>query len=65
AQAIQEKTRYEIKRQQIQMQPIRTLGEHTVHIRLTMDLIPEVKVIVLREGESLPEATQSGDEAAA
>lgn len=65
AQAIQEKTRYEIKRQQIQMQPIRTLGEHTVHVRLTMDLVPEVKVIVLREGESLPEATQSGGEAAA
>lgn len=65
AQAIQEKTRYEIKRQQIQMQPIRTLGEHTVHVRLTMDLVPEVKVIVLREGESLPETTQSKGEAAA
>ncbi|MFN3741928.1 MAG: 50S ribosomal protein L9 [Anaerolineales bacterium] len=65
AQAIQEKTRYEIKRQQIQMQPIRTLGEHAVHIRLTMDLVPEVKVIVLREGENLPEAAQSEGEAAA
>ncbi|RME90296.1 MAG: 50S ribosomal protein L9 [Anaerolineae bacterium] len=56
ADAIQEKTRYEVKRQQIEMQPLRTLGEHTVRVRLTMDLIPEVKVIVHREGET-PEAT--------
>ena len=32
---------------------IRNLGEHTSEIRLTMDLIPEVKVVVYREGESL------------
>lgn len=56
------KTRYEIRRQQIEMQPIRKLGEYTVHVRLTMDLIPEVKVIVLREGESLPEPAQSESE---
>lgn len=62
ATAIQEKTRYEIRRQQIEMQPIRKLGEYTVRVRLTMDLIPEVKVIVLREGESLPEPTQSESE---
>lgn len=62
ATAIQEKTRYEIRRQQIEMQPIRKLGEYTVHVRLTMDLIPEVKVIVLREGESLPEPAQSESE---
>jgi cell division septation protein DedD len=30
------------------------LGEHNVHIRLTMDLIPEVKVVVYREGEAEP-----------
>ena len=53
ATAIQEKTRYEVKKQQIDMQPIRTLGEFTAHVRLTMDLVPEVKIIVHREGEAV------------
>ena len=52
ATAIQEKTRFEVKKQQIDMQPIRNLGEFTAHVRLTMDLVPEVKVIVHREGEA-------------
>jgi len=52
ANALQEKVRFEVKRQQMEMQPIRELGEYTAHVRLTMDLIPEVKVIVHREGES-------------
>lgn len=51
ANAIQEKTRYEVKRQQIDMQPIRTLGNHVAHVRLTMDLVPEIKITVYREGE--------------
>src|SRR5215208_4422826 len=55
ANAIQEKTRFEVKKPQIDMQPIRNLGEFTVHVRLTMDLVPEVKVIVHREGEALEE----------
>lgn len=52
AAALTEKIRYEIKRQQVDTQPIRTLGEFTAHVRLTMDLIPEFKIIVHREGES-------------
>jgi len=52
--AIQKKTGYALKRQQLDMQPLRNLGEHKVHIRLTMDLIPEVKVVVYREGEAEP-----------
>jgi large subunit ribosomal protein L9 len=52
--AIQKKSGYVVKRQQLDMQPLRTLGEHTVRIRLTMDLIPEVKVTVYREGEAEP-----------
>ena len=56
ATAIQEKTRYEVKKQQIDMQPIRNLGEFTAHVRLTMDLVPEVKVVVHREGEAVEEA---------
>ena len=54
ADALQKKTGYGIKRQQLDMQPLRTLGEHTVRIRLTMDLIPEIKVTVFREGEAEP-----------
>jgi large subunit ribosomal protein L9 len=54
ADALQKKSGYEIKRQQLDMQPLRTLGEHSVRIRLTMDLIPEIKVTVYREGEAEP-----------
>jgi large subunit ribosomal protein L9 len=61
ATAIQEKVRYEIKKQQIDMQPIRNLGEHTAHVRLTMDLVPEVKIIVHREGEAIEEVTTEAE----
>jgi len=54
AEAIQQKAGLAIKRQQLDMQPLRTLGEHTIRIRLTMDLIPEIKVTVYREGEAEP-----------
>ena len=57
ANAIQEKTRFEVKKQQMDMQPIRNLGEFTVHVRLTMDLVPEVKVIVHREGQAIEEVS--------
>lgn len=52
--ALKAKTGIEIKRQQIDLQPIRMLGEHKAHVRLTMDLIPEIKVVVYREGEVNP-----------
>jgi large subunit ribosomal protein L9 len=52
ADALQEKTAVQIDRRQVDVQPIRTLGEHKVHIRLTMDLIPEIMVVVHREGEN-------------
>ncbi len=54
AAAIKARTGVEIKRQQIDLQPIRTLGEHKAHVRLTMDLIPEIRVVVYREGEVNP-----------
>jgi len=58
ATGIQEQTRYEVKRQQVDMQPIRELGEYKAHVRLTIDLMPEIKIIVRREGEAenAPEA---------
>lgn len=54
ADAIQKKINYAIKRQMLDMQPLRTLGEHKIRVRLTMDLIPEIKVVVFREGEAEP-----------
>ena len=55
ATAIQEKVRFEVKKQQVDMQPIRTLGDFIAHVRLTMDLVPEVKIIVHRDGEAFEE----------
>ena len=52
ATALTEQIRHEVKRQLVDIQPIRNLGEFTAHIRLTMDLVPEVKIIVHSEGES-------------
>ena len=63
ASALTEKIRFEVKRQQIDTQPIRTLGEFTAHVRLTMDLVPEIKIIVHREGESLEAVTGMQQEA--
>jgi large subunit ribosomal protein L9 len=54
ATALQNKTGVEIKRYQIDMQPLRVLGEHKAHIRLTMDLVPDIKVVIYREGEANP-----------
>ena len=56
ATALSEKVRFEVKRQQVDTQPIRVLGEFTAHVRLTMDLVPEIKIIVHREGEAAEHA---------
>jgi large subunit ribosomal protein L9 len=55
ADRINEDLGFDIDRRQLDTQPIRSLGEHMVNARLTVDLIPEFKVLVYREGES-PEA---------
>lgn len=52
ADAITKKIGQEVDRRHIEAQPIRILGEHRVTVRLTVDLNPEVKVIVHREGET-------------
>lgn len=67
AAALTEKVRYEVKRQLVDMMPIREIGEYTAHIRLTMDLVPEIKITVHREGESAEElkAKAAQDRAAA
>lgn len=47
-----------IDKKVIECQPIRTLGEHKARIRLTIDLNPEIKINVLREGETAQEAKE-------
>jgi large subunit ribosomal protein L9 len=52
ADAIHEKTGVEINRRQLDSEPIRNLGTFKVHVRLTVDLVPQVTVVVHREGEA-------------
>jgi large subunit ribosomal protein L9 len=46
-----EKINVEITKRMVDTQPVRLLGMHRVNIRLTMDLIPEISIVVYREGE--------------
>jgi len=64
--AINQQAGVELTRRQIDSQPIRTIGVHTLNVRLTIDLIPQVRAIVHREGES-PEtaALEAAEQAAA
>ena len=50
-QAIERVTGIHVDRRHVAHQPLRELGTHSVPIRLTMDLAPEVTVVVTREGE--------------
>jgi len=49
--AIEELYEIELEKRQVETEPIRQLGTFTVPIHLTMDLVPELTVIVHREGE--------------
>ena len=62
--AVNEKVGTEISHRQIDSQPLRMIGEHMVNIRLTVDLIPEIKVIVHREGETVQQALEEAAELA-
>jgi len=55
AQAIKDKVSVDIDKRQIEVEPIRTLGEHEARIRLTVDLTPAIKILVHREGEAIVE----------
>jgi large subunit ribosomal protein L9 len=59
ADAVNSKVKTNIDRRAVETQPIRNLGEHKAKIRLTMDLVPEIKVVVHREGESIKEILES------
>jgi large subunit ribosomal protein L9 len=58
--AIKNKTGFDVDRRQLDLEHIRVLGEHTAHVRLTMDLVPEIKVIIYREGEAPPVVEEAG-----
>lgn len=51
-----------VERRMVELQPIRTLGEHKARVRLTVDLTPEIRVVVHREGEVVVEETEAVEE---
>jgi len=55
--SINQEAGVEITRRQVDAQPIRFIGVHQVKIRLTIDQIPQVTVVVHREGEA-PETAE-------
>lgn len=52
ADEINAKGAFDVNPSQVDSQPIKLLGIHTARVRLTIDLIPEISIIVHREGES-------------
>jgi large subunit ribosomal protein L9 len=53
AEEIQRVSGLEVDRRNVGHQPLREIGEFKIPVRLTTDLIPNVKVILHREGEVL------------
>ncbi len=56
--AIEEMYEIELEKRQVETEPIRQLGTYTIPIHLTMDLVPELTVIVHREGEPAVHAAE-------
>jgi large subunit ribosomal protein L9 len=52
ANELTEKLATQLTKRHIDSEPLRLLGMHTVKVRLTVDLIPEISVVIYREGES-------------
>jgi large subunit ribosomal protein L9 len=48
----------DVERRNVGHQPLRELGDHKVPVRLTADLIPNVRVIIHREGEAIKQAVE-------
>lgn len=57
--AVNEKLHCNLDRHLLESQPLREEGEHKVRIRLTFDLVPEVKVIVESDEEKKEEKPSS------
>jgi len=60
---IQDNYEIELERRQVETEPIRQLGTYKIPIHLTMDLVPELTVIVHREGEPVLQESEAEDEA--
>ena len=60
---IEKSTGVKVERRQIDSQPIKMLGVHSTSVRLTIDMVPEVKVVVHREGEPPESAYEVEEEA--
>jgi len=67
AAAIEKETKVHVDKRHIAHQPLRALGTFKVPVRLTVDLIPEITVIVkgLGEDEKAPAEAEAPAEAAA
>ncbi len=64
AERIEQETGAEVDRRQVDTEPIKMLGVHKASVRLTIDLIPEITILVHREGEP-PESAFAEEEAIA
>ena len=64
ADTLTEKLGVEITKRQIASPPLRLLGMHTVQIRLTLDLIPEITAVIYREGEPVENYMVAAEELA-
>jgi large subunit ribosomal protein L9 len=60
---IQANYEIELERRQVETEPIRQLGTYKIPIHLTMDLVPELTVIVHREGEPALQESEAEEEA--
>jgi large subunit ribosomal protein L9 len=56
ADEIKKVTGLDVDRRNVGNQPLRELGEYRVPVRLTPDLVPALRVVVYREGETLKTA---------
>jgi large subunit ribosomal protein L9 len=65
ATAIEEKAGAVVERRNIETQPIKLLGVHSIPVRLTIDLVPEVTILIHREGEPAKSAYDFSPEEAA
>ena len=64
ADVVSEEIGVTVSAKQIESQPLRMIGRYDVAVRLTVDLIPEIEIIVHREGESIESALQEEEQEA-
>ena len=59
---VNEQLHVNLDRHQVESQPLRETGEHSVRVRLTFDLIPEIKITVEGEEEEPEELEEQLEE---